>query len=482
MILPSEIPLIILGVPVHAVTNTQALEACLRHLKRGKPGYVATPNLDFVMQAGRDPELHRILSQADLVIADGMPLVWLSRDLGPALPERVAGSDLVLTLAEAAARESYRVFHLGGAPGVPEKAGEVLKNRYPGFQLAGAYSPRKADLLDMNHGEILTRIREASPDILYVAFGAPKQEKWINMHYRDWQVGLALGIGGSLDFLAGTQKRAPKWMQKTGTEWIWRLGTDPKRLWKRYGSNLLFLFQARRSVKRILSHPEDPQPATLPPAAYEDQVLCRPWQPCPAPDAAANWINTLHETPQPAPLLLDLSACTALSSLELGTLLTLSRDRPLLLTGVSGRLRAWLDFNLISPGCTFIDAQTDWAHLLADLAPTATRVESTATTLRISFPKELTAANLETWRSEITPLLDARGPEITDIILDAASLKFLDSAGLGFLMGLKQKLAQQNTRLQLESLTGPPLTTLKLARVEKILLSNKSPDPSAAKK
>ena len=349
----TDIPLVILGVPFHAVDNAQTLRWCLDHVAARKPGYVATPNLDFVMQAGKDPELYRILTQADLVIADGMPIDWLSGRLGPKLPERVAGSDLVLSLSEGAAQKGYSVFNLGGAKGVPEKAAEVLKERFPKFKLAGAYSPPKADLLEMNHADILDRLTAAQPDILFVAFGGPKQEKWINMHVRDWQVPLALGIGGSLDFLAGTQIRAPKWMQKSGTEWIWRLGTNPARLWKRYAANLRFLCQSLRTMRRIQRQALDPQAAQLPPPEFAPHFKCCSWKALQSSKHALIFIEEVCEPNNAKNLLIDLSDCSWLNSLELGTLLTIGRwgkenQTNILLSGVAGRIRAWLQLNGLS--------------------------------------------------------------------------------------------------------------------------------------
>ncbi len=222
--------LVLFGVPFHDVTFAEAIAWCVARMKSGPPACLATANVDFLMQATRDPELQRILLEADLVVADGMPIVWASGRFGPPLRERVTGSDLAPMLAAACAREGLRIFLLGGSPGVAEKAAAVLVERNPGLVVAGTYSPPVAGILDMDHASILKRLREARPHLLLVAFGAPKQEKFINLHLRSWAIPLAVGVGGTLDFLAGAQTRAPRWVQRIGFEWLWRMCTDPRRL------------------------------------------------------------------------------------------------------------------------------------------------------------------------------------------------------------------------------------------------------------
>ncbi len=499
---PPAIPLVILGVPFHPYTNQQTLDWCVAHVKKRTPGYVATPNLDFVMQAERDPELSRILAQASLVIPDGMPIVWLSGRLGPKLPERVAGSDLILSLSEAAAREGFRVFHLGGAPGVPEKAGAVLKEKFPDFTLAGAYSPPKAELLDMDHTEILHRLNRSQPDILYVAFGAPKQEKWINLHYRDWDVPLALGLGGSLDFLAGAQKRAPKWMQKTGTEWIWRLGTNPKRLWKRYAANFHFLYEALGQIKAIRKMGDHPTPANIPEDSEgtpDPRFVRIPWIPLQSPEMAQDYILDTEKAIDGKHAILDFSGCTWLTSLELGALLILGRNAKirrqyLLRTGTCARLSTWMQFNLLDPLIEPFDPATDWnqrlkereiSRMTAGSGKTPQTVPTTfgspkarkkiiqdndKKTCTLFPPEELSALTLEEWKQAVLPVLEDLPPETLAIRVDAADLRFLDSAGLGFFMLLKKQSQNKRRRFEILNLQGAPLTTVKLARVDKLLL------------
>jgi N-acetylglucosaminyldiphosphoundecaprenol N-acetyl-beta-D-mannosaminyltransferase len=239
-----NIPLVLFGVPFHNVTFEEAIQWTVDRVRSGKPGVIATANLDFLVLAQTDPELRDVLYEADLVIADGFPPVKLAPFFGPPLKGRVTGSDITPMLAARAEKEGISIYGLGAVEGVAMKAMAVLKGRYPDLKVAGAWSPPYAPLDQMDHAEILRRLDEAKPDILFTAFGAPKQDKFNHMHVKTWNVPVAIGIGGTLDFIAGVQTRAPVWVQKIQCEWLWRWGTDPKRLTKRYVTNIGFLIHA----------------------------------------------------------------------------------------------------------------------------------------------------------------------------------------------------------------------------------------------
>jgi N-acetylglucosaminyldiphosphoundecaprenol N-acetyl-beta-D-mannosaminyltransferase len=162
-----------------------------------------------------------------------MPLVWGARLLGVPLPGRVAGSDFIPLLAERAAHNGYSMYFLGAAEGIAECAAGKIKQQHPDLIIAGVHSPPKSSIMEMDPG-IVDAIITAQPDILLVAFGNPKQEKWIGMYGPQLGVPVMIGVGGTLDFIAGNKKRAPMWMQRTGFEWLYRLLQEPQRLWKRY--------------------------------------------------------------------------------------------------------------------------------------------------------------------------------------------------------------------------------------------------------
>ncbi len=228
----------IMDVPFDVVTMAQTVERIGDMVTSRQPHYLATANVDFLVQSSRDTELRRILDKAHMVVCDGTPLVWLSKWLGRPLPERVAGSDLVPELLAKAEKAGWRVFFLGGERGVLAEAVRNVETQYPELEVAGAYSPPFAPLDKMNHDAINRRIREAAPDILLVSFGCPKQEKWIARNYQALGVPVSVGVGATIDFLAGSMRRAPVWMRRCGLEWVFRLLQEPRRLLKRYAADL----------------------------------------------------------------------------------------------------------------------------------------------------------------------------------------------------------------------------------------------------
>jgi len=203
---------------------------------------VATVNLDFVALAQHNPLFKETVNQADLVLPDGMPLVWLSRLKGQPVPQRVTGVDLVDRSCELAVRTGRSVFLLGAAPGIAAAAARTLQHRYPGLQVAGTYSPSFSEAAAEENDRIVGMIRDTAPGFLFVALGAPKQDLWIRAQRDRLTVPVAIGVGGTLDILAGAVKRAPAWMQRSGLEWSYRLGQEPRRLWRRYLVNDLPMF------------------------------------------------------------------------------------------------------------------------------------------------------------------------------------------------------------------------------------------------
>jgi N-acetylglucosaminyldiphosphoundecaprenol N-acetyl-beta-D-mannosaminyltransferase len=224
----------ILGAYVDCVTLAQAVQRVREFIQSGLPHQVVTVNVDFVRQAQNDNEFLGVINRSALAIADGMPLVWASSWMGDKLPERVTGVELVDQCCRIASEDNYRVFLLGGEAGVAQSAAQVLTERHPGLQVVGAYSPPVGPFSDEEDSKMVNMIREAHPDILLVAFGAPKQDLWIAKHQHQLAVPLALGVGGVFNFLTGRVKRAPGWMQERGLEWLYRVIQEPGRLWRRY--------------------------------------------------------------------------------------------------------------------------------------------------------------------------------------------------------------------------------------------------------
>ena len=225
----SPISISILGVPVHEVTTEETLALIDRFVHEKTPRQICTVNPEFIMTAQHDDEFRRILNQSALNIPDGIGVVWAAKRAGHSLRERVAGSDLVGQIADRAQSTGWKIFLLGAVEGVAAQAALILQGRYPQVQIVGAHagSPRVEE-----ESEIAARIQATSVDILLVAYGAPRQDKWIARNLERTGVAVAMGIGGSLDFIVGRQRRAPRWMQRLGLEWFYRLLREPWR-WRR---------------------------------------------------------------------------------------------------------------------------------------------------------------------------------------------------------------------------------------------------------
>jgi N-acetylglucosaminyldiphosphoundecaprenol N-acetyl-beta-D-mannosaminyltransferase len=211
------------------------------HIVARTPSYFITANVHYAMLTAKDPTLAEINARAAFITADGAPLVWASRRRPTPLPQRVAGSDLIFELCERASIRGHRLYFLGGAEGVASEAARRLEARYPGLQVVGVEAPPFRRLSPEEHNALLSRIREAQPDILLVAFGQPKGERWIAENLELLGVPVCAQVGASLDFAAGRVRRAPYWMQRSGLEWSYRLWLEPRRLFGRYASNAWFL-------------------------------------------------------------------------------------------------------------------------------------------------------------------------------------------------------------------------------------------------
>jgi N-acetylglucosaminyldiphosphoundecaprenol N-acetyl-beta-D-mannosaminyltransferase len=224
----------ILDVTIHRVTLTQTVSLMDEFVGSRRPHQIVTVNSDFLRLAGADPEFRAVLNSASLAVADGMPLVWASRLRGSALPERVAGVDLVCEGAALAARNGYGVFLLGAAPGVAARAAAELERRYAGLRIAGVHVPPMGPPSPEEDARMVEAVRAARPDMLFVALGAPRQDVWIHRHLQALDVPVCMGVGGSFDFIASRVARAPRLMQRSGVEWMHRLLQEPGRLWRRY--------------------------------------------------------------------------------------------------------------------------------------------------------------------------------------------------------------------------------------------------------
>ncbi|GAA4029155.1 WecB/TagA/CpsF family glycosyltransferase [Hymenobacter glaciei] len=220
---------------INNITQAEAIQQIDRLIARGEQGSVVTPNLDHIVKLEADAEFAECYSNAALVLVDGNPLLWAARLLGTPLRSLVTGSDLFPALCKHAVAKRYRLFFLGGREGVAEKAAVRLAAKHPGLEVVGTYCPPFGFEKDeAENSKIIGLINDVQPHILFVGLGAPKQEKWIDQNLRRLQANVALGIGASFEFEAGTTMRAPQSVRQIRMEWFWRFTTEPRRLFRRY--------------------------------------------------------------------------------------------------------------------------------------------------------------------------------------------------------------------------------------------------------
>jgi N-acetylglucosaminyldiphosphoundecaprenol N-acetyl-beta-D-mannosaminyltransferase len=241
----------ILGVPADPTTFEAMLEKIDLWVKTGEHLHqICTLNPEFIIQAQHNPAFYEVLQNSDLNVLDGWGTVWALRLRGVQVPERVTGSDGVPKIVERAPQKGWRLFLLGAGPGIAARAAEIFRERYPGVQILGVYegSPRQEEV-----ETILEIVNSAGADILLVAYGAPAQDLWIYQHRERLRVKVAMGIGGTLDFVTGNIPRAPQWMRRTGLEWLHRLYLQPSR-WRRMMRLPLFAWKAFRYGERTPHH------------------------------------------------------------------------------------------------------------------------------------------------------------------------------------------------------------------------------------
>jgi N-acetylglucosaminyldiphosphoundecaprenol N-acetyl-beta-D-mannosaminyltransferase len=239
----------ILGVGVSAIDMAQALDVIDGWVAERTPHYVCVTGVHGVTESLRDPELRAIHNAAGLVTPDGMPLVWLSRWRGASHVQRVYGPDLLLACCERSVARGHRHYFFGGAPGIAERLAARLRQRFPGLQIVGCISPPFRAPTESEDREIVARINAAEPDIVWVGLSTPKQERWMRAHLGRLTAPVLIGVGAAFDFCAGVKRQAPRWMQRSGLEWSFRLMTEPRRLWRRYLiNNPVFVWHTLRQT------------------------------------------------------------------------------------------------------------------------------------------------------------------------------------------------------------------------------------------
>jgi N-acetylglucosaminyldiphosphoundecaprenol N-acetyl-beta-D-mannosaminyltransferase len=479
--LPEPPVIILLGIPFHDVTMEETLAYIDGMVARRTPGYFATANLDFAAQASQDVELQRILFDAELVLCDGTPLIWASKWIGAPLRERVAGSDLLPRLFEHSEKKGHRLFFLGATEDVLEIAVQKCAEKYPNLKIAGTYSPPFAKLLEINNEEISRRVKAAQADLLLVAMGCPKQEKWIYMHYKELGVPMSVGIGATFDFIAGKFSRAPVWMRKCGLEWVFRLMQEPRRLFNRYLFDLMFFASAlkkERQMKAQSGRAAKAEAVTAPielPAATGKSVAYK-WEG--RIDAAAvhnHKVEAITPTPSAPSVVLDCGGVTFMDSSGLGLLMRVFRackaaGGTLVIYQPSTAVNQMLSLLNLDRLLAVAHTEEDVQDFLRAVAPAKSSGTGTnAGEVKVTLSGDLVAATVPECLESITKAWE-HTPTAIILQLDLAQVPFMDSSGLGLLVkSLKMAKTRPGGRLVLVHPSENVRNVVKLAKLEAIL-------------
>jgi len=242
----------VLGVGISAVNLDSAAELINRWISTRQNQYVCITGVHGVMESQSDPILRQIHNKAGMVTPDGMPMVWLNKMAGNSNVGRVYGPDLMLKLCREGRERGIRHYFYGGAQGVASLLAASLQSRFPGLNVAGTYCPPFRTMTDAEDAQVISQINSANADIVWVGLSTPKQEFWMSSHLGRINAPVMIGVGAAFDFHAGLKRQAPAWMRKSGLEWLYRLCTEPRRLWKRYlKNNPLFVIYLLLSKLRI---------------------------------------------------------------------------------------------------------------------------------------------------------------------------------------------------------------------------------------
>jgi N-acetylglucosaminyldiphosphoundecaprenol N-acetyl-beta-D-mannosaminyltransferase len=243
----------VLGVGISCLDIPQAVDLIGEWIARGQKQYVCVTGMHGVMESRHDVELRRIHNESGLTTPDGIPMVWAGRWAGVKQTRRVYGPDLIAAVMAHGSPLGWRSYFFGGAPGVADAFADRLRSIDPDVRIVGCCSPPFRQLSAAENAELVDDINRAQPDIVWVGLGTPRQERWMSAHRDSLAAPVLVGVGAAFDFGAGTLRQAPRWMQKSGLEWLFRLAVEPKRLWRRYLLNIprFLAALARRPPKLI---------------------------------------------------------------------------------------------------------------------------------------------------------------------------------------------------------------------------------------
>ncbi|MCX6878518.1 MAG: WecB/TagA/CpsF family glycosyltransferase [Verrucomicrobia bacterium] len=483
--MPPEPPLtVLLGLPFHDLTLEETLDYCTWAMNGDQSRYLVTANVDFTAQAYGDPDLKKIVFFADRVVCDGMPLVWLSRVFGHPLRERVAGSDLVPRLLESCGNAGHGVYFFGSDRATLEGAKVIVETRYPGLRVVGIDSPPIGAVIEWDNEALCERMRASAASLLLVCLGCPKQERWIFAHHRESGVPLCVGVGASLDFITGKQKRAPRWMQKSGLEWFWRMSGSPSRLVSRYRKDLVFLVRAawqqarsqrrRKHLVETVREPARQAPSQVVPVTrivWSGDLVLGQLTGAPVPESVGTAV------------LLDASQVTLMDSSGLGRLALLAR-----------RCRAAEHLLLVlQPSAAFrkpvAAARMEFLFRLADSEAAALALLAQDQTcggvlkvaengvVWVAFNRSLDALYHDAMLAILeTAITDSAGIRV--LVVDLKAVDFIDSRAVGGLIRAWKLMSAKGGQMVLAGITPAVREIITLLRLDQILAEWKGDPPA----
>ena len=461
-------PIAILGVPFDSVNIDEALDLITGMVASGRPHYAATVDVSFLVAATEDVELRRILFDAHLVLAGEKPVVWASKILGNEVPQCISALRLTPPLLALAEQKSWRVFFLGGTAASVDAVAEKVRAKYPKLAVVGAYAPPDQPVLEMDHADLLRRLHAAKPDLLFVAFGCPKEEKWISMNFREAGVPFTLGIGATLDVLAGTRSLKPAASQSNAKQtWnfsravlrqAWQLRS--RKVTPAVGDGLIFPDPFGNLIIRV--------PARL--GAAEVQG-CRP-----------EWLRAVEG----GQVMVDLSDTVFVDSTGIGLLIRLRKQarelgHQFILVAPRPPIAAALRLMKLDEFFT-IQASLAGARILMEGAAGAPTVTSGVLQeeLQIRWVGEITALNVVELGAYTESELSQVSPGMS-VVIDLARVTFVDSTGIGLMLRFKKNLKRRDVALKFINVSGSVLNVFRHTRLDEYLLGNNKQAPTRAK-
>lgn len=472
----SKLPVSILGIPFDNLTLSEAVQAIHWMIQSRRPHYVVTANIDFLVQSLSDIELRRVLWDANLVLCDGTPLLWISKIFGNRICQRVAGSDLVPELLNLCSRHGYRVFFLGGTEEVANKAAENVRRNYPGIKIAGVLAPPFLPLLEMDHDSICEQIKKSYPDLLLVSFSCPKSEKWFFMNYRRVGVPVGIGVGASIDFLAGKFLRAPHWMRRTGLEWLFRLIQEPRRLWKRYSKDFVVfggaLIKQGSLLKGYYRRISQKRRNLIAEVCRKSHVeIISP--PCLDVQTVRAHLNSWRSgLIKDAPCIVNMAATRAIDSTGIGFLIGLHRQVKqkggrLIIYSPTPEVLKVIELLHLKSLFSIVNSEDEIREMLRKPDRGGFFLQITGSVAKIYCDGELMAANASDFLDFCQRHLEVLMQR--ELVIDLLKLEFIDSSGVGALVRLKKLAQNMGISLKIENPSDNVRNVLEITKLFKFL-------------